>query len=354
MNLPRLSELPPPPPDKKGWPWRQEAQVDIGLHAQGNALPRISIVTPSFNQGQFIEETIRSVLLQGYPDLEYIVIDGGSTDNSVDIIRRYEPWISFWVSEPDHGQAQALNKGFDRATGEIFAWLNSDDAYTSGSLFTVGECFRNHSIVDIVYGSCESVDKDGRRLATYIPPHFDLHRELRCNILPQPASFFTRRVFRAIGGLNEWRHYSFDYEFWIRAALTKYSFKRISGPSLAQFRIWEESKSEASFEKFVIETMSIMQETFESPLCPPQIKERSDYFLSTSWDFAIRGYWRAGKNADARRCLQKMIQRYPYHAMDPKIWVLYGLTFLAPATNRVLHRFKRFVNRALHSVAPGS
>src|ERR1700738_1526878 len=109
-----------------GWPWTTETPRLPAVRPDGSRWPRITIVTPSFNQGQFIEETIRSVLLQGYPNLEYIIIDGGSTDNTVEIIKKYEPWIACWVSEKDRGQSDALNKGFARATGQILAWLCSD------------------------------------------------------------------------------------------------------------------------------------------------------------------------------------------------------------------------------------
>ena len=137
----RLADLPPPPPGKSGWPWTVEAPQLPTLRPDGTSWPRISIVTPSYNQGLFIEETIRSVLLQGYPDLEYIVIDGGSTDGAVDIIRKYAPWLTHWTSEPDRGQAHAINKGFVHATGAIGAYLNSDDYYLAGALPYAAQSF---------------------------------------------------------------------------------------------------------------------------------------------------------------------------------------------------------------------
>src|SRR5437588_6081454 len=137
MRCPTLAKLPSPLTDKTGWPWTIETPPLPVVRPDGSCWPRISIVTPSYNQGQFIEETIRSVLLQGYPDLEYIIIDGGSQDESVEIIKKYEPWLTYWVSEQDRGQSHAINKGFDRSTGLILGWLNSDDVLLPNALATV-------------------------------------------------------------------------------------------------------------------------------------------------------------------------------------------------------------------------
>src|SRR5262249_26474448 len=138
MPCPTLAELAPPPPAKTGWPWTVETSSLPPLRLDGTPWPRVSIVTPSYNQGQFIEETIRSVLLQGYPDLEYIVSDGGSSDKSVEIIKKYQSWLAYWVSERDNGQSHAIKKGLARATGDLFNWINSDDVLLPGALAAVG------------------------------------------------------------------------------------------------------------------------------------------------------------------------------------------------------------------------
>ena len=127
MHCPNLTELPPPPSGKKGWPWTEATPRLPDTMPDGPPWPRISIVTPSLNQGRYIEETIRSVLLQGYPDLEYIIIDGGSTDNSLEVIQKYAPWLTYWVSEPDKGQSHAINKGWRHSTGGFIGWLCADD-----------------------------------------------------------------------------------------------------------------------------------------------------------------------------------------------------------------------------------
>ena len=133
MTSPSIGELPLSPPGRKGWPWTEPSAPLPATLPDGRPWPKISIVTPSFKQGRFIEETIRSVLLQGYPNLEYIIIDGGSKDEPVEIIRKYERWLTYWVSEPDRGQSEAINKGMARATGEILAYINSDDYYAAGA-----------------------------------------------------------------------------------------------------------------------------------------------------------------------------------------------------------------------------
>ena len=141
MRCPRLAELPPPPEGKTGWPWTVETPRLPPARPDDSPWPSISIVTPSFNQGTYLEETIRSILLQGYPNLEYIIIDGGSTDESAAIIKKYERWLTYWVSEPDQGQPQAINKGFARVSGEIGGYLNSDDFYLSNALSAAAVSF---------------------------------------------------------------------------------------------------------------------------------------------------------------------------------------------------------------------
>ncbi len=152
MKCPTIQELPPPPEGKTGWPWTEDSQPLPEMQPDGTPWPKISIVTPSYNQGRFIEETIRAVLLQGYPDIEYTIIDGGSQDETVTILTKYEPWLAYWVSEKDKGQADALNKGFGRATGQIFYWINSDDWPEKEVFGRVVQQFLLFQEVDVLYG----------------------------------------------------------------------------------------------------------------------------------------------------------------------------------------------------------
>jgi glycosyltransferase involved in cell wall biosynthesis len=179
------------------------------------ALPRISIITPSFNQGKFIRATIDSVLAQQYPDLEYLVLDGGSSDETLDILRSCGPEVQ-WSSEKDEGQADAINRGFSKASGEIVAWLNSDDTYLSGALEYVGRFFGDHPGVDAVYGDAYYIDREGTILQPYRTSDFRWESFVHECYICQPTVFFRRRVLESVGMLNPKLHVALDYEFWMR------------------------------------------------------------------------------------------------------------------------------------------
>lgn len=239
------------------WPWNfVAAQVPESLPS-GKPLPKISIITVTFNQGSYIEETIRSVLLQGYPNLEYIVIDGGSTDQTISILKRYQSDITYWVSEPDRGQSNALNKGFARATGDILAWLNSDDCYLPGTLFRVAMAFDTYG-TDMVAGGCEL--RIGNNPVPFTTHHnampvgrvVPLPVERLLNIdqcwqkgefFYQPEVFWTRNLWQRSGAhVREDLHYSMDYELWLRMASQKATIVHIPDP-LTRFRIHENQKT---------------------------------------------------------------------------------------------------------------
>jgi glycosyltransferase involved in cell wall biosynthesis len=224
MRSPSLSELPPPPPNKTGWPWTKESKQLPDLMPDGSPWPRVSIVTPSHNQDQFIEETIRSVLLQGYPDLEYLVVDGGSSDGSVNIIRKYEPWLAHWVSEPDRGQANAINKGFRACSGQIMNWLNSDDCFTQGAVQHIVAYLEANSAAKVVCGFRRIIRENGRYHGNGVhlrPDRFSLSR--RCYIA-QETTFWRRSVWETVGELDETYQYALDYDFWQRMLAAQYQF----------------------------------------------------------------------------------------------------------------------------------
>jgi len=220
MCCPPLSELPAPPRGKKGWPWTEESPQAPDVMPGGQPWPKISIVTPSYNQGRFIEETIRSVLLQGYPNLEYIVIDGGSTDSSVEIIKKYEEWLTYWVSEPDRGQSEAINKGFGKASGEIYTWLNSDDYLLGNALESIAKAYQASPGAGAWCGGCLLVDAKGKKLRVHWPNRGDADgiADWSHNYFVQPACFFSEKGWQECGPLDEGLHFAMDFDLWLKMA----------------------------------------------------------------------------------------------------------------------------------------
>ncbi len=178
----------------------------------------VSIITPSMNQAAFLEETLRSVLAQDYEELEYLVVDGGSTDGSLDIIRRYADRLAWWVSEKDQGQAEAINKGFKRARGEIVAWLNSDDGYLPGTISAAVRAFKEHPAAVMVYGNMNAVDHQGRKINTLAYRQLSLQDLLCFQIIGQPAVFVRAAAFKAAEGLDTRLHLLLDHQLWIKVA----------------------------------------------------------------------------------------------------------------------------------------
>lgn len=209
----------------------------------GSPWPKVSIVTPSYNQAQFIEDTIRSVLLQGYPNLEYIIIDGGSTDGSVAIIKKYESKLAYWVSEPDRGQSHAINKGWQRATGEIVAWLNSDDTYEPGAIQKVVDFLQKNPEVDMVYGECFYIDKDSLKIAPFKHKDFNVSKMIQDHrwYIPQQTVWLRKRILDKVGLLDEGLHFKMDRDLYIRIGLNGKVAKLPE--HLANFRTHEDAKS---------------------------------------------------------------------------------------------------------------
>jgi glycosyltransferase involved in cell wall biosynthesis len=250
VRCPSLAELPQPPVGKAGWPWTEESSRLPERKPEGGSWPHITIVTPSFNQGQFLEETIRSILLQGYPDLEYFVLDGGSADGSVDTIDKYSRWIDFWVSEPDRGQSAAINRGLGMGTGSLATWINSDDMLCKDALF---QHFLTQEIADdVVYvGDCINIDASGRVLFTHRARVESLEDLLRVRSVWQSGGYicqqevlFPLQLARRVGGLNENNHYSMDYELWGEFFLAGAQV-RYTGIPFGYFRSHEAQKTKA-------------------------------------------------------------------------------------------------------------
>lgn len=224
------------------------------MRPDGSLWPRITVVTPSFNQAPFVEETVRSVLLQGYPDLEYVVLDGGSTDGSADILERYEPLLDFYRSAPDRGQSDALNEGMSRATGEVVGWLNSDDVYLPGALGAVGRAFDGPG-VDWVAAPCRILSPDGTTRVVSPRVEASLGEWLFMTQLSQPASFWRLSLWRNVGGLDTGLHCSMDRDLFLRFLLAGARPSEVR-QELAVFRLHEASKSSARKNRFRWESAS--------------------------------------------------------------------------------------------------
>ncbi len=205
--------------------------------------PLISVVTPSYNQAPFLEATIRSVLEQDYEALEYIVVDGGSSDRSVSIIEKYADRLAWWVSEPDLGQTDAINKGFARARGEILAWLNSDDTYESGALSEAVAFLQANPQVGMVYGDANFIDARGRVIGRFDARQTDFDRLMRGAVyIPQQAAFFRADLWRQVGPLDPTFYFAMDYDLWVRLARLA-EIRYLPGRVWANFRLHGAAKS---------------------------------------------------------------------------------------------------------------
>ncbi len=237
-------------------------------------LPLVSIITPSYNQGQFLEATLCSVLEQDYLRLEYIVIDGGSTDDSLQILSRYASRLAYWESQPDRGQAHAINKGLQHAKGDILGWLNSDDLLLPGAVGRAVQVFNQYPQVDVVYGRLERIDASGRLLPTPLLPKdrvdFDLSQVLGECVVNQPGSFWRRRVMEQAGLLDEQLHYSLDYEYWIRLALAGAQFLHLP-ETVARFRLSSGSKTVGQTAEMAQEQLRVLEALASRPDLPARL-----------------------------------------------------------------------------------
>lgn len=303
-----LDQLPPPLPGKTGWPWTEQSPPALAparAGASSSAWPRVSMVVPSYNQGQYLEETLRSILLQNYADLEVIVADGGSADGSVEIIRKYEPHVAWWVSERDKGQSHAINKGFARATGAIRGYLASDDLLEPGALHAVADAFASPDAhgrkPDWVVGHVR-YRQDGVGawpLRAYSENSF-ADWFLHCPI-PQPGSFWSAELHQLAGEFRQDLHYYFDYEFWLRLRFIHDRRPIILDRELAIYRLHAESKTVANNAAFHVEGRMI-RASYEPLLSGPQ----------RTWLWLARRRHRARRHGS--RCLASAAAGRPFRA----------------------------------------
>jgi glycosyltransferase involved in cell wall biosynthesis len=225
-------------------------------------LPKISIITPSYNQAIYLEETINSVLSQEYPYLEYIIIDGGSTDNSVDIIKKYDDKLAYWVSEKDSGFADAINKGFRKATGDIFYWINSDDILLPNALHIVGSYFEKFRNAKVLFGDRLIIDEKSRivREMRFHFYHSKLFRHYKS--IGQEATFWRREIFETVGGIDESFSYAIDLDLWVRFSM--HARLHYVPYFLGAFRQQPESKSSTLSERGRVERERIVLKYYKS------------------------------------------------------------------------------------------
>lgn len=251
MKVLTLDDLPTPPPDKTGWPWTEQSDPLPNQMPDGSEWPRISIITPSYNQGEFIEETIRSVLLQGYPKLEYIIIDGGSTDNTLAILEKYQDFFAYYVSEKDRGQSHAINKGLAKATGEYVAWMNSDDCYLSNALNLVSQKLATQK-VDFIYSNkgYSGSEISDSNLDISQMESLQISRLIRSflgwkYVIPSQSALISKNLLKQVGPLDESLHYCMDIDWFIRISFKRPDYVCLDKP-ISFYRIHSEAKTSSN------------------------------------------------------------------------------------------------------------
>ena len=311
--------------------------------------PLVSIITPSYNQSQYLEQTLRSVLGQDYPSIEYIVIDGVSTDGSVEVIKKYEDRLAFWVSEKDSGQAEAINKGLTRATGDIVAWLNSDDFYFPGAISSAVRVFEANPKAGLVYGDTVAVDENGE--AIHFPKYaqWDLEDLLTFNIIGQPAVFMRREILLKAGFLDLSFHYLLDHHLWIRMAAHA---PVIYVPERwAAGRFHESAKNVAQAAKFGEEAFRILDWAESDPLVSGSLE--GIRYRSRAAALRINGRYLldAGKAWESFKSYMQSLSAHPPTALIEwkriifAFLSLFGLGFLQKEYNK--RRKARAQRRAL-------
>ena len=271
-------------------------------------MPLVSIVTPSFNQGTYIRATLESVLSQDVHDIELIVMDGGSTDNTVEVLREFSDPRLVWYSESDRGQSHALNKGFRLSHGEYLSYLNSDDLLMPGAVRFALEYFAVHPRCDMVYGDCQVIDGAGRQIGTSPGKPFDLAQALRgVNPVVQPGAFWRRNVLESVGDFDETLRYTMDYDYWLRAGVKGFQLDYVSGERSA-FRVHSQSKTMAESVHFWQDREHVIDTLYASGNLPSHVlDEREHAFAYTRW-LRTKRLWMLKEYVSARPLLNDHVR----------------------------------------------
>lgn len=326
-----LNRLPPPPPGKKGWPWTTTSRPLPDKTPDGSPWPLISVVTPSFNQGRYIEQTIRSVLLQGYPNLQYIIMDGGSTDSTSVILRRYRPFVSIIVSEKDRGQSHALNKGVLRAEGQLIGWQNSDDLYLPNAFSTAAAAWLRLHRPDAVYGALETIDAASAVIGRYRTSPFNPVEMFPWANMFNQSMFFSRSVVGRDGLVDEHLHHCMDYDLFWRMILDGRRLEYVPDYA-AYFRLHGDAKGFTQTHVAAREFFAIYQMLYRRRELPPLVRQGAlnsmrglcyDHFGKARWDLFHEQIHALRRTAGWRRLGRPLMVRYLLSRMGPRFvgWV---------------------------------
>ena len=316
MTEPAPPPFPPPPDGKSGWPWTSDDDANpLRPGPRNNAAPRVTVITPSFNQAEYLEEAIRSVVLQDHPNLEDLLLDGGSSDGSVEIIERDGPWISFWVSEPDGGQAEAINTAFRRATGEFICWLNSDDVLYQGYVSRRVAEFGTREKIDLIYGDIDMGWDSGERSILHGEPPFflDMLRTLRVAV-PQQGAMWRRSTVEKLGGLDPRWRVVLDREFFLRI-LHRGAAEYIPG-LCGFFRQHDGAKSIAEATAWVNELPTMYSELFAEENLEPSVRRLERETMATVHLLCSDILRAAGRWSGSLMHMAKAMRWHPTHAIS--------------------------------------
>ncbi|MFQ5924286.1 MAG: glycosyltransferase family 2 protein, partial [Anaerolineales bacterium] len=306
--------------DLRNWPDASPKAAKSADLPSTEDLPLVSLVIPSYNQGKYLEYAIKSVLNQGYPNLECFVIDGGSADGSVAILREYSNLLTYWESEPDQGQSHAINKGWHKANGKYLWWLNADDMLTPSSLITAVSFLEANPDIDLIYGNVYRIDSSGRLLDEFAYRDFDLDEFLIGDHDISQAGALTRRsVLDRIGMLNERYHYVMDREFWLRVGLSGGKLAHAHAP-LALFRIHDETKTQAGSPDAVKERYELYSWLMEHPNLSSHVRSNTARIWSSVHLDSARVYMKCGAFTNSLGELRRAVRNRPSSVVSSSFW----------------------------------
>lgn len=300
--------------------------MDWVLAPRGTSLANdltISVVIPSLNQCDLIGQAISSVLEQDYSSVELVVIDGGSTDSTLEVLRKFGDGLR-WISEPDNGQADAINKGWQLMSGDIVAYLNSDDAYLPGAFAQAAYFFEQRPMVDVVYGDCDYVDRDGQRISAFPTRQFDYDLLLRStqNYVPQPAAFIRRRAIEDVGFLDMKLAYVMDYDLWLRLGI-RHRFEYLPA-KLAVLRLHAETKTSRESACFPAEVLLMYERFFAQADLPPVIRAAEPEAIGNAYYLLAQRAFLAHRWREATSWLLRSWRRSPAKLRVPAPLALIG------------------------------